>query len=81
MATLYFLPADATMIGMQYIAKAINARELGFDLRHASRQGSEFVMGIFALFWWFVIVRLVYGIGGFVVRVVRDFRGPADESV
>ncbi|MEM7225574.1 MAG: hypothetical protein AAF495_21530 [Pseudomonadota bacterium] len=81
LASLYFLPADATMIGMQYVAKAIRARELELDLRHASRVGAGAVMAIFALFWWFVIVKLTFAIGGFLVRVVRGFTRPLGEEV
>ena len=40
MSTFYHMPADVTVVGLQHVARSLEADRLNWDLRGISRQGN-----------------------------------------
>lgn len=70
-STLFLLPADATVIGLQYLARVFDARHIYRDLQMISRHGNKITLGVLAAFWWLMLLRALYGIGQFLARFMR----------
>jgi hypothetical protein len=68
---LFHLPADATAIGLQYVARFLGAENFSKDLQSMSRHGDDIAFGILAGFWWLVIIRGVVGICMAISRFMR----------
>ena len=71
-STLFHLPADATVIGMQYVSKRLNADRLGRYLEEINRKGGEFSLATLAVLWWLLIFRSIYGLCRILARIVRS---------
>ena len=65
------MPADATVIGLQYVARSFNADWLYRDLQVISRNGDKLTLGVLAAVWWLMILRAIYGIGQIMARIVK----------
>ena len=70
-STLFHSPADATVIGLQYVASLLDADRLYRELQVISRNGDTLTLGILAGVWWLLILRAIYGTGQILVRIVR----------
>lgn len=77
---LAFFPADVTVIGLQYVAKIVNASTLEMELRRVSLDGNTIGMGLFALFWWFVIFKIGYALCGFFIEARRATLSSVDSE-
>ena len=71
-STLFHLPADATVIGMQYVSKLLDADRLGRYLEEINRKGGKFGLATLAVLWWLLIFRSIYGLGRTLARIVRS---------
>ena len=69
--TIFHLPADATVIGLQYVARFLDADRMYRDLQMISRNGNEITLAVLAAFWWFLMLRVLYSVVQIVVRLVR----------
>ncbi len=70
-SSVFHLPGDATVIGLQYVARVLSADKLGQELRAIGRHGDEIALSVLAGFWWLVIVRGVIGAAVTVGRVMK----------
>lgn len=70
-SSLYHLPGDATVIGLQYVAKFVAAYDLDHELQLMSRHSDQITLSILAGFWWLVIVRGLVGIGIAISRFMK----------
>ncbi len=70
-STLFHLPADATVIVLQHVARVFDARQIYRDLQVISRNGNKITLGLLAAFWWFMFLRALYGFGQFVGRLAK----------
>ncbi len=59
----FHLPADATVVGLQYAAQVLDADNLSRELQIIGRHSDRIALSILAGFWWLVIIRGVVGIG------------------
>jgi hypothetical protein len=70
-STFFHLPADATVIGLQYVAQFADANSLSRELQFMGRHRDEIALSILAGFWWLVIVRGVVGIAVAISRFMK----------
>ncbi len=70
-STLLLLPADATVIGLQYVARVFETEEIYRDLQIISRNGNKITLGLLAALWWFFFLRALYGFGQFLGRLAK----------
>ncbi len=70
-STLFHLPADATVIVLQHVARIFDARQIYRDLQMIGRNGNKITLGLLAAFWWFMFLRALYGFGQFVRRLAK----------
>ncbi len=70
-STLLHMPADATVVGLQYVARLFNADRLYRDLQVISRNGDKLTLGMLAAVWWLMILRAIYGIGQIMARIMK----------
>ncbi len=70
-STLFHSPADATVIGLQYVAGLLDADRLYHELQVISRNGNALTLGVLAGVWWLLILRAIYGTGQILVGIVR----------
>ena len=68
---IYYLPGDATAIGVPYGARILAAENFNGDHQTMSRHGDDIAFGILAGFWWLVIIRGVVGIEIAISRFMR----------
>ena len=68
---VFFLPADGTVVGSQHAAWELGANGFFRDLRAVARDGNDIVLGLFAVFWWFLIGKALLSIGGVLTRAFR----------
>ena len=69
--TIFHLPADATVIGLQYVARFLDADRMYRDLQTISRNGNEITLAILAAVWWLLLLRVLYSVVQIVVRLIR----------
>ena len=67
----FFLPADETLVGSQYVAWELGATDLYRDLRRIARNDNKFGLGLFAVLWWLLIGKTLLSMGGVLMRVFR----------
>ena len=70
-STIFHLPGDATVIGLQYVAQCFSADNLSRELQFISRHSDKIALSILAGFWWLVIIRGVVGIGFGISRFMK----------
>lgn len=70
-STLYHLPGDATVVGLQYAAQFLSADNLSRELQSMSRHRDEISLSILAGFWWLVIIRGLVGIAVTINRFAK----------
>lgn len=70
-STIFHLPGDATVIGLQYVAQSLNADNLSRELQLISRHSDKFALSILAGIWWLAIIRGVVGIGIGISRFMK----------
>jgi hypothetical protein len=70
-STLFHSPADATVIGLQYVAVLLDADWLYRELQVISRNGDMLILSVLAGVWWLLILRAIYGIGQILAGIVR----------
>jgi hypothetical protein len=70
-ATIFHLPADATVIGLQYVARFLDADRMYRDLQTISRNGNEITLAVLAAVWWLLMLRVLYSVVQIVVRLIR----------
>jgi hypothetical protein len=76
-STVFHLPGDATVIGLQYVARFLSADNLERELQIISRHSDEIAVSILAGFWWLVIIRGAIGTAltlGRVMKAATAFR-------
>ena len=61
-SAIFHLPGDATVIGLQYVARLLDADNLSRELQFIGRHSDKIALSILAGFWWLVIIRGVVGI-------------------
>ncbi len=61
-SAIFHLPGDATVIGLQYAARLLDADNLSRELQFIGRHSDKIALSILAGFWWLVIIRGVVGI-------------------
>jgi hypothetical protein len=69
--TIFHLPADATVIGLQYVARFLDADRMYRDLQTISRNGNDITLAILAAVWWLLLLRVLYSVVQIVVRLIR----------
>ncbi len=62
-STIFHLPGDATVIGLQYAAQFLDADNLSRELQYIGRHSDKIALSILAGLWWLAIIRGVVGIG------------------
>lgn len=70
-STLFHLPGDATVIGLQYVAHFLEADNLSRELQMISRHSEKMTLSILAGFWWLAIIKVVVGLGIAVSRFMK----------
>jgi hypothetical protein len=70
-SSLFHLPADATVVGLQHAAVLFEADNLRRELQAISRHKDEISLSILAGFWWLVLVRGLVGIGLGISRMMK----------
>ncbi len=68
---IFYLPADAVLVGLQYVARWLDADELYRDLQIISEHGNTITVGILAVVWWLLILRALYAGGAFLLSLTR----------
>jgi hypothetical protein len=61
-STIFHLPGDATVIGLQYAAQFLGADNLSRELQYIGRHSDKIALSILAGLWWLAIIRGVVGI-------------------
>jgi hypothetical protein len=79
-SSVYHLPGDATVIGLQYVARFLSADNLGRELQIMSRHSDEIAISVLAGFWWLVIVRGAVGTALALWRVMKAATAPRKEQ-
>ena len=54
---LFYFPARATINGAEFIADLFDLDALVMDLRHMANMRNDLFIALFALFWWFLIIK------------------------
>jgi hypothetical protein len=70
-STIFHLPGDATVIGLQYVAQSLSADNLSRELQFISRHSDKIALSILASLWWLVIIKGVVGIGAGISRFMK----------
>jgi hypothetical protein len=70
-SAIFHLPADATVIGLQYVAQFLEAENFSRELQSLSRHGDKITLSILAGFWWLVIIKGLVGIGVAISRFMK----------
>lgn len=70
-STLFHLPGDATVVGLQYVARFLDADTLSRELQRLGGQSDRIALSILAGFWWLIIVKVLVGIGLAIGRVMK----------
>ncbi len=70
-STFYHMPADVTVVGLQHIARFLEADRLNWDLRGISRQGNILLFAALAAWWWFLFMRALWALGGVLLGFVK----------
>ncbi len=78
--TVFHLPGDATVIGLQYVARFLKADNLSRELQSISDSGNYIALGILAGLWWLVIIRGVIGICIGVSRFMKATTSTTERS-
>ena len=76
---IFYFPADLTMIGLQYVARSMDAYDVHRDLRIKSRDGGDSVFVIIAAIWWFLTLRLLHFLGN-LVRITVNWTSATQEK-
>ncbi len=71
LSTFYHMPADVTVVGLQHVARFLEADRLNWDLRGISRQGNILLFAVLAAWWWFLFMRAVWALGGVLLDLVK----------
>ena len=83
LSTIYHMPADATVVGLQHVARYLEADGLNRDLRSISRHGNKLVFAVLAAWWWFLFMRALWALGsvllGFVKAILSSLGLVTDE--
>jgi hypothetical protein len=70
-STIFHLPGDATVIGLQYVAQSLSADNLSRELQFISSHSDKIALSILASLWWLVIIKGVVGIGAGISRFMK----------
>ncbi len=54
---LFYFPARATISGAEFFAELFDLDALVIDLRHMANMRNDLFIALFALFWWFLIIK------------------------
>lgn len=79
-SSVYHLPGDATVIGLQYVARFLSADNLERELQIISRHSDEIALSVLAGLWWLVIVRGAIGTALTLGRVMKAATAPRKEQ-
>lgn len=63
-----FLPADATVIGTQYMAWEFGAKDLFWDVRAVAVEHEFVVSGVLSAIWWLLLFKVLYWLGHFIMN-------------
>ena len=77
---IFHLPADATMIGLQYVDLWLDADKQYADVRYVIGHGNAIILGIMATIWWFMILRVLYSIGAILSALIRAAITPLEDK-
>ncbi len=77
---IFHLPADATMIGLQYMDVLLDADKRYSDLRYIIGHGNAITLGVMAAIWWFIIFRVLYDISAFLLALIRAAFTPLEDK-
>jgi len=70
-STIFHLPGDVTVIGLQYVAQFLDADNLGRELQIISRHSEKITLSILAGFWWLAIIKGLVGISASISRFTK----------
>ena len=79
-STIFHLPGDATVIGLQYVAHYLSADNLYRELQILSRASDKIALSILAVGWWLVIIKVLVGFGMAVSRIVKVAATPKEQQ-
>ncbi len=54
---IFYFPARATIKGAVVLAELFDLDALVIDLRHMANMRNDLLIALFALFWWFLIIK------------------------
>ena len=70
-STVFHLPGDATVVGLQHVAHFFDAHDFSQELRVISRSSDRITLSVLAGLWWLAIVRIGVGIGIAIGRLTK----------
>lgn len=70
-STLFHLPGDVTVIGLQYVAQFLDADNLGRELQIISHHSEKITLSILTGFWWLVIIKGAIGMSMMIGRFMK----------
>ena len=70
-STLFHVPADATVIGLQYVTRLFDADRLYRNLQVISRNGDKLTLGVLASLWWLLALYGLYRLGQILARIMK----------
>ena len=77
-STIFHLPGDATVVGMQYVAYFLDADNLSRELQILSRKSDKITLSILAGFWWLVIIKVLVGTAMTISRFMKVAATPRE---
>ncbi len=69
---VFYLPADGTIVGSQYIAWNLGADDMLRDMREIARDSNDFTLGLLTIFWWALIGKTLLSIGRVILGPSRN---------
>ena len=77
-STIFHLPGDATVVGLQYVAHFLSADNLYRELQILSRSSDRIALSILAVGWWLVIIKVVIRIAATISRFMKVAANPRE---
>ena len=70
-STIFHIPADVTMIGLQHVSRSFEAQSLNRDLRSISRSGNRLIFAVLAVWWWYLLLKALWAVGRGLLGYIR----------
>jgi hypothetical protein len=79
-SAFFFLPGDATVIGLLYVTQVLEINNLRRELHYLSHHSNMLALGLLAGFWWLVITRGLVGISASIIRFTKTVAKKTEQS-